>query len=182
MTKVFCDKDFNTESTSSVIDHVYYSTDEKKLFVELVSGVLAGYENVPVDIYTAMETINQNRVSGADSNASVGRYWNQWIKPYLNGIDTYGVEIETQGDRDRTEKLRALVQQTKDVFAPAKSVEVDADVLTPFGVTFVSSTGEDVTLSVAATDYKDAIDRFTRAIDILGWEESPVKSVTMYLN
>lgn len=114
LTEVFCDKWFDTEETSSVISAVYYSTDEKSLFVELFSGVTAGYANVSPEIYSAMEALNNNRLDGIE-DASVGRYWNAWIKPYMTGLDTADIEIVTQEDRDRINSFKKLM--VDEVFA-----------------------------------------------------------------
>lgn len=191
MTEIFVDREFSTDETSSVIDHVYYSTEEKKLFVQLMprgdqASVLAGYENVPEDVFTALETINTNRLNG-DENSSVGRYWNQWIKPYMKGLDTADLDLVTKDDERVLDSLSSFFAQSGK-YAYGEISTPDATILPVdpprqelrFGVTFVSSDGQDVTLSVKAYDVHDAVKRFNEAITVLGWEPVEVKSVTQF--
>lgn len=195
LTEVFCDKWFDAEGTSSAIAAVYYSSEEKSLFVEFLNGTTAGYANVPADIYVAMETLNSNRVNG-DKRASVGSYYNMYFRNtnYFEGRDTADIEIVTQEDRDRTASLKSLM--ANDVFADESDcaecaaeepVEASQVFIAPleqeymFAVAFTS--GENTnSLAVKATDVQSAVDKFQQAVSILGWDKVTIVSVTQYLN
>lgn len=192
MTEIIVDREFSTEGTSSVIDYVFYSTDEKKLFVQLHSGDLAGYEGVPEDVYTALETINKNRLGG-DEESSVGSYWNRYIKKYMPGFETAGVELITPDDEEAQESP-SFFAHGQEYADEAEAIKLGA-VTTPqatilpvdppaqlvhFGVSFTSGEGKEVTLSVKATDVNDAVKRFHEATRVLGWDATTVTSVTQY--
>lgn len=199
LTEVFCDKWFDTEGTSSAIACVYYSTEEKSLFVEFLNGTTAGYSNVPADIYVALETLNSNRVNG-DESSSVGSYYNTYFRNtnYFEGRDTADIEIVTQEDRDRIASLQGLIAKNSDVFAaesdceacasePVETVKANSLYIGPvdqqymFAVAFTS--GENTnSLAVKATDVKSAMDKFQQAVSILGWDKVTIVSVTQYLN
>lgn len=205
MTEILVDREFDTEGTSSVIEAVYYSTEQKKLFVQLISGDLAGYDGVPEDVYTALEAINRNRIEGVTvpegQESSVGSYWNRYIKKYMPGFETAGIKLVGPNDQEAVDKLKGFFSS----FGPGETVELQGFHKTPgdllgkttpaqatilpvdppaqlvaFGVAFLSSDGNEVTLSVKATDVQDAVWRFQEAIGILGWDETPVRSVTQY--
>lgn len=96
MTEILVDKSFDTQGTSSAIRGVFYSTEERKIFFEFLSGTVAGYAGVPEDIYTALETLNENRING-DENSSVGNYYNRFFRStgYFAGVETGDLEIIT---------------------------------------------------------------------------------------
>lgn len=193
MTEIVYTHSFDTEYTSSVIDEVFYSEPNKLLFVTLYNGTLAGYDGVPLEVYNALNGLNTNRLNG-DSNASVGRYWNTFVKNHYDGFSTADVELLSPEDVARQEKLSKLVNPT---FAESFSFfndpnnvivgEVVTEVVdqpqdrSRFGVTFISGDKE-VSINVNAVDIDDAVTRFQQVSDILGWDESPVKSVTKYFD
>lgn len=177
LTEVFCDKWFDTENTSSAIAVVYYSTEGRRLFVEFHNGTTAGYENVPADVYTALEELNNQRVNG-NENASVGSYYNSWFrnKDYFAGLSTDDIEIVTPEDRERIDNLtkeQPQVIQANDVFiAPLQYL---------FSVAFES--GDNVqSLAVKATSMDDAVYKFQEAINLLGWDPVKIVSVAQHFN
>lgn len=102
MTEVFCDRWFDTEETSSVIEAVYYSSERRELFIQLVPrddypGIVAGYKGVPANIFTALEVLNSKRLNG-EKWSSVGKYWNYFVKPYFEGLPTKDVDIFVPDD------------------------------------------------------------------------------------
>jgi len=94
LTEIYCDRFFDTEGTSSAINQVFYSTEERKLFVEFINGSLAGYENVQPEVFSALEVLNSNRLNG-DRSASVGGYYNEFFRKnrYFTGINTDNIKI-----------------------------------------------------------------------------------------
>lgn len=200
MTDVVYTRAFDTDDSSSVIDCVYYSEPEKLLFVELVNGVLAGYKDVPLNVFTALDTINTNRLNG-DLNESVGRYWNLWIKPNFSGYDTSDIDLLSEADVARQERLRNLMTKADGVFVRTPqvyesfyrdSVDLPNATILPvdppaqlshFGVTIEDDDeGETINLTVLATDMDDAIDRYRQAEKILGWDEAVIVSVTKFFD
>lgn len=65
---------------SKAIHRMFYNSVNQRLVVETWTGVLAGYEHVPADVWTAFK-----------NSDSKGQYWNFWIKPNFKGFDTGGI-------------------------------------------------------------------------------------------
>lgn len=193
MTEIVYDRDFYTDGTSSVINHVYYSTADKLLFVQLVredwngEKVLAGYENVPADVFTALETLNQNRLNG-DTGSSVGSYWNVWIKPYFTGYSTADVELlseaEKAEDEARQAKLRSLLDRPSVFFedkAPAEEVEEVGEI--KFIVHFIEDGDErESGVVIYAGNVDQALVIFNQIAKIAGWGSAKIIAVTQVFN
>lgn len=187
MTEIVYTHSFDTEYTSSVIDEVYYSEPHKLLFVSLVNGTLAGYDGVPLDVFNAMNALNTNRLNG-DTNASVGRYWNVFVKNHHDGFSTADVELVSSEEVAPQESFSFFndpqVYTITDVGEVAGTdvaiLPVDPPkALSRFGITFESG-DQEVSLNVIAEDIDDAVDRFTRAAEILGWDDTPVLAATKF--
>jgi hypothetical protein len=187
MTDIVYTHFFSTNGTSSVIEEVFYSEPDELLFVQLVSGVVAGYEDVPLNVFTALKVLNNNRLQG-DTDSSVGRYWNSWIKPIFRGFNTSDVSLFSV---EEYEKLNAISSPVAD---NTKSAPVEANYLyyPPFeeldqyGVILVdtgSDSDDQITLSVKATSLDDAVKRFNEAKAILGWNDDiKVRAVVKFLD
>lgn len=63
---------------SSAIDEVFYDDVDQKLFVQLLSGSVAAYRDVPLSVFTAL----------VNPRNSAGAYWNQEVKPCYQGISS----------------------------------------------------------------------------------------------
>lgn len=182
---------FDTHGTSSVIDEVFYNSETEELYVQLAredwmgNKVIAGYAGVPQDIYDAMELINNSRVNEGNTDASVGSYWNIFVKPNFSGIDTNGVELEPVFEPD-DEAVSFFTSSTADVEveeAPGveevETEEADQQELLSFVLTFDSLTTEGE-LAVFATGLEDAIARFDKIAEIAGLEDAYVLSATVH--
>lgn len=189
MIEIVYDREFTTDETSSVIDHVYYSTADKLLFVQLVrtdwngNAILAGYENVPADVFTALETLNQNRLNG-DTGASVGSYWNIWIKPNFTGYNTADVDLVSVQEREGQEKLRNLMSQPS-VFvekAPAEEVPVEEVGETKFLVYWNDGSEECSCILIYAGSVDQALVIFNQIAKIAGWGVVKIHAVTQIFN
>lgn len=203
MTDIVYTHNFDTEYTSSVIDDIYYSEPEKLLFVALNNGTLAGYEGVPLEVFSALNALNTNRLNG-DTSASVGRYWNTFVKPNFTGYSTSDIDLWSAEEYEQYQvderELREIAkpQEASSFFNDPQVYTVtdlgnvtvpDAAILpvdgpelkSRFGITFESG-DQEVSLNVQAVSANDAVERFQQAVEILGWDESPVLSVTQFFN
>lgn len=175
MTNIVYTHRFATDDTSSVIDFVYYSEPEKLLFVALVNGVTAGYQDVPLNVYTALDTINNNRLNG-DMDSSVGRYWNKWIKPNFTGYDTSDVNLLSQAEVANVDAIANGSGFWNNIDANISVLNVPT--LTRFEIHF----NEGEMLAVKAIDMDTALDRFRQVKEILGWGETNIVAVTQFFN
>lgn len=197
MTEILVDKHFDTEGTSSALNAVYYSTDERKIFFEFLSGTLAGYEGVNPDIFTALETLNANRING-DESASVGTYYNTYFRNtgYFAGVETNDLDLITPWQAE----LREPALNSKDVFADeginlsedeqvaVEPIEVKEGSVfiaplnnkTRYGITFIVDTDNEHSFQVFGDSEDDAVNRFSQAVELLGWSVE-IRSVTRFL-
>lgn len=189
MTEILVDKHFDTEGTSSAIYAVYYSTEDQKIFFEFISGTIAGYSGVNADIYTALETLNENRLKG-DTESSVGYYYNRFFRStgYFAGVETADLEIITPeqvklqeiAEANAAEIAAEQSLKSQDVFI--EEVTDLPSVLRRFGVSFIYDGDKEMTFNVHATDENDAVVRFNKAVELLGWESIRIISLTRFFN
>lgn len=176
MTEIVYDRSFSTEGTSSVIDRVYYSTTDQKLIVELVNRdyygnqILAGYDNVPPAVFVAMDATNTNRLNG-DQNASVGAYWNHWVKPKFTGFNTDDVELADAGE---------LLNSNQSFFTPQPDEEVQEVGEKPFTVHFAGEDEDVNVITVYAGSVDQALIIFNQIAKIAGWQTVEILAVTQY--
>lgn len=199
MTDITIDKSFTTDGTSSALAAVYYSTDERKIFFEFLSGTVAGYGSVPEDIYTALESLNSNRIETGDEGSSVGGYYNRFFREtgYFPGVETAdlnfvapekessGLSTEEQSLVDAITNAGGPVEATNVFVAPLDEFAQDVanlpSVLRRFGVAFIHNADQEITFNVHATDEEDALVRLNKATELLGWTVKVV-SITRYFN
>lgn len=185
MTDVVYDREFDTEGTSTVIDRVYYSTKDKLLFVQLHrtdwhgDPILAGYQDVPADVFTALETTNQNRIKG-DQNASVGSYWNLWIKPYFTGYDTSEVELVSAEEEAKNAPVFGSRILTGSGVVVASTLAPVQPNKTEFTINFVDDQNESCSLTLFAADVNDALLRFNGIAETAQWDTVEITSVTQH--
>lgn len=172
---------FDTEGTSSVIDEVFYNEDTQELYVQLFrsnwagGNVVAGYAGVPKDIYDAMELINSSRVNDDNNDASVGAYWNIFVKPNFTGLSTDGLELEPVDDDEAVDAFpntsgfftsKAAPVEVEDVKG-TEEVSVEPAELFDWTLTFDSDVTEG-DFALRAASLEDAIERFEKIAEIAG--------------
>lgn len=201
MTDFTFDRSFYTEGTSSVIDEVFYNSETKQLLVELArrswdgSIVRAGYEDVPADVFTAMEALNTNRVENDDESASVGSYWNAWVKPFFKGFDTAGLEPVSAKQPDLVAQAPVEDISTSQVVNTGSISSISTDgtgyftVLSApaanqsqFTVHFVDGDEEDHQLTLTAADQNDALTRFNQIAVLAQWNLIEIQAITQYFD
>jgi hypothetical protein len=175
MTDFVYDRSFNTEGTSSVIKAAYYDSIDEELVVELHSGVLAGYQHVNSDVFTAMYYTNKSRIEG-NEYSSVGNYWNVWVKPNFEGFDTTGIEL-IDGDEVQDEP----VEERKLTGAEEAAEAATEDVFRLFTVHYTADFAEgDLQLSLFAKDADDALARFEKVAEAALWDDVEVNALTQH--
>lgn len=122
--------DYLETPASSAIASLYYNEDEEALVVETHNGALAGYEDVPSDVFAAMVTEYQSRNYGG----SLGAYWNSWVKPNFSGFST--VDIDGFRSMDEPSPWWDEVPTPMVVQEASDPVMVVSEGLTEFEVTF----------------------------------------------
>lgn len=98
---------------SSNLDAVYYDAKTNQLFVEFRNGSIAGYSNVPQNLYNSLY-----------ASSSRGSFYNKHIKGHFPGIDTKYIttfEERTSVAPATPSSRRYIVKGTVEV-----SIEVDA--------------------------------------------------------
>lgn len=164
---------FDTEGTSSVIDKVYYNDGSEELYVQLFrtdsygAPVIAGYAGVPEDIYRAMELINFSRVQDGNYDASVGSYWNIFVKPNFTGIDTAEVDFDITEPDDEVVSFFTSDATDVEVEDVAGAEEVKPQELYDWTLAFDSDVTEGE-FALRAASLEDAIERFEKIAEIAG--------------
>lgn len=114
--------DYYEAYNSSVIDQVWYDAQTKNMYVGLLNGTLCGYSDVAPEIFKAF-------TAQEDAGQSIGKYWNEFIKPGLTGKSTedegYFLQRGENGDNFR-QAVNALNTALDDVESGGE-IESDYD-------------------------------------------------------
>jgi hypothetical protein len=201
MTDFVYTDSFTTEGTSSVIADVFYNSNNRQLVVALNSGILCGYSDVEPTLFTAFSVTNSARVDDGNTSASVGYYWNTFIKGYKTGFDASDLDLIHVDDVDETPKLDALVSNDSDDFfatdldavatddvgrdddlvAQAPVADQSESAGTPVQKDMYEVTFDDSeTLGVFASSEAEAVKIIRKIADLAGWNAPNVESVTHY--
>lgn len=104
-----------SDSDSEVVRGVYYNVRSKELHVVLNSGNVAGYLNVPSDIFVDFREAK-----------SRGKFWNKVIKKHFNG--TSGADsFQYQAYYDSLQQETQESEPSPDPKKPTYSVTVHVD-------------------------------------------------------
>lgn len=167
LTRDFFYTDHEKVTNSTVISDLYYNSNDQSLVVVLHSGVKAGYQNVPGDVYRNFAAENTGFYG------SVGAYWNSWIKTYFQGLDTSGVENFVDLNAETTEEEDVIFNGVSEAETTPDVVN-DEQALWTVGFVEDGMTNE---LSVYAESLTDAVSKVDRIAVIAGWQNVRIVSV-----
>jgi hypothetical protein len=149
---------------SSVIADIYYVDTSEEMFVVLNSGVIAGYVNVPFNVY-------QNFAAQESLGGSVGKYWNEWIKPYFNGQSTDHIDDFVS------------VNDATHAWQPVEDISKAEEVKLPEADTslkqYVFNFEDGDCFGVYSDNFDDAQERLNKIAELAQWPDTTVVSVTL---
>lgn len=175
---------------SSVISQVWYNSQAREMFVQLHNGTLCGYRDVDPKVYEAF-------TSQEKLGASIGSYWNRFIKPALEGISTTDLYeddfvMSFPNDDARFEFVDNSSGDVHSIDTPSGSFDMvdntsakvvnlfddDDEEEVEYEIIFDVGSTDDNEITVRAGSDAEALARLDAIASMAGWKDVKVRSVT----
>ena len=163
LTRNFVYTDHASTTSSSALTDIWYNSADRRMVVKIKdSDILAGYDDVPLEVYQAFAAQNEGFWG------SVGSYWNNFIKPVFPGFSTGDIEGFVFVDDEEAPVEYKGAEATEEEVAPVL-----------WNIGFVDDEGFAADeLYVYATSLNNAIEVASAVAAAAGWKNAELVAIS----